>query len=217
MIVASQHYAPATHRLAAQLNATQRFLYPFSSPRFASRGNASHCNAPRLGVPQRNVSIPMTARPVSQLSVEVAALAEYWQEREEITYAQMSELLGRDVNGGDPVVQGALKQLFRRHGLCFTNIRGHGYRRHTDGTLLGEATWNRHRLRRMARRSGQRLTKVQNFEMLTDQEKLQHQSHLALFGAVSVMASKKGITAIERVATTSNEKLPLGKTLEAFR
>jgi hypothetical protein len=159
----------------------------------------------------------MTNRPAFQLSVEVSGLTDFWKDRAEITFPEISKVLGRDVNGGDPAVQGALKQLFRRYGLCFANIRGVGYRRHTDSTLLGEASWNRHRLRRMARRSGQRLTKVQNFETLTDQEKLQHQSHLALFGAVSVMASKQGIVAIERVATTSNEKLPLGKTLEAFR
>jgi hypothetical protein len=60
--------------------------------------------------------------------------------------------------------------------FCFANVRGIGYRRHNDVSLVGEASWYRQRLRRMARRSGQRLTKVQNFDMLTDQEKLQHQS-----------------------------------------
>jgi hypothetical protein len=208
---------PAPCRDAMQRNGSFiHFLPPRSAPQ---RNSALRSAPPRAELQLNATDYLMTTKPSFALSLDVAAVCDRLRPIEEgtiINYAQLSDLFGRTIDGGDPALQRALKRL-ASEGICFANIRGVGYRRHTDTTLIGEATSNRRRLRRLARRSGRRLAKVQNFETLTDQEKLQHQSHLALFGAVSVMASKKGITAIERVATTSNEKLPLGKTLEAFR
>jgi hypothetical protein len=191
-----------------------------ATPRYTARSAASQRGASRRSASHLNATDSfMTSKPIFALSIDVVAFCDGLRPVEQgaiVNYAWLSDLVGRTIDGGDPALQRALRRL-AVEGVCFANIRGVGYRRHTDTTLIGEAASNRRRLRRLARRSGRRLAKVQNFEALTDQEKLQHQSHLALFGAVSVMSSKMGITAIERVATTSNEKLPLGKTLEAFR
>lgn len=136
---------------------------------------------------------------------------------EMFTFAALSKHIGRPIDGGDAVLQRAMKRLEQQNGICFANIRGVGYRRQTDNGLVQETTRNRTLLQRRAKRYGRRLTKVENFEALSNEEKLTHQAHLSLFGAISSMASKKGVERIQRIATASSQKLALRKTLEAFR
>lgn len=161
----------------------------------------------------------MTDRPDFVLSLETRQIADFIEltsPGEMFTYAALSKHIGRPIDGGDPVLQRAMQHLEKK-GICFVNARAVGYRRQTDNGLVLETSRNRRLLQRRAKRYGRRLTKVENFEALSNEEKVTHQAHLSLFGAISSMASKTGIQRIERISTASSQKLALGKTLEAFK
>lgn len=132
-----------------------------------------------------------------------------------ITYDALSALLGRPVSGGTPTLQSALRAL-ERDGCVFANIRGQGYQRLDDVSIVKASEHDRLLIRRKARRAVERLTSVQNFEALPNDMKVKHNAAMSGFGAiVSIMHPSKMKTLEEKVEA-AQAKLPLAKTLAAF-
>ena len=137
---------------------------------------------------------------------------------DEITYAALSELIGRDVQTvARSALHSARKMAMRDHNVVFGVVRNEGLKRLADVEVVqtGEATVAK--LRRVAKRGIRTITSVQDFAQLPDAAKIKHNTFASMFGAVAAMAKPASMKRLEgAVNAAQTGTLPIGRTLEAF-
>ena len=97
----------------------------------------------------------------TEISPDVAALVEALRgvsPGQTITYAALSEAIGRDVTEHRHLLASAQRIAAREHGAVFGNERSVGYTRLTIDQLPGVASTARARIRRTSRIAAKRLT-----------------------------------------------------------
>ena len=162
----------------------------------------------------------MTGAPKFELSIDTKLLYEELLRVEpgaNITYKTLSDCLGRSVEGATSSLQSAIKRTLKRDGIVFSNIFGLGYRRLTDAEIVKDSFRDIAGMRRRARRAGDKLTKVQDFQSLTQQEQISHNARLSVFSAIAQMSKGKAVEKIEQAVSESKRELPFAETLAAFR
>lgn len=77
----------------------------------------------------------------------------------QISYAALSETIGRDITTCRWLVESARHIAAREHGAVFANIRGAGYARLTTDQLAGVGATARSRIRHTARKAAKLITR----------------------------------------------------------
>lgn len=134
---------------------------------------------------------------------------------ETVTFTKLSAALGREVAGGDPNVQSALRAMLN-DGALFDNVRGVGYKRLNDAEVVGTAERERVGLRRKARRAVRKLSCVADFAALPNDLKIKHNAAMSGFGAIAQMLTPGNLKKVEDAVSKASAQLPLAKTLAAF-
>lgn len=135
---------------------------------------------------------------------------------ETVSFMQLSDLLGRKVDGASSNLQSALHRL-EGEGVAFANIRGVGYQRMNDVEVVNTAETSREGIRRKAKRAVKRLTCVRDFDRLPNDLKVKHNAAISGFGAIASIMSPGRVKALEEQVAKVGAQLPLAKTLEAFK
>jgi hypothetical protein len=135
----------------------------------------------------------------------------------EITYTALSESMGREIAGGDPHLQTALRRALTLDGAVFDNIRGVGYRRLKDEEIVAASTRDTDGIRRKSRRAARKLSAVEDYTALPADVRIEHSAKLSLFGALLAMTKPSAIDNLRTQVATAGRELPFAKTLEAFR
>ncbi len=135
---------------------------------------------------------------------------------EVIPYEELNTEIDRDVQReANPCLQSAMRAALRQE-MVFSTIRGVGVKRLTDRELAGIGEATRQHITRSARAAVRKMSLVQDFKALTNEEKVRHNTGLAMLGAVAHIASPKQAKVLEGKVTTAREVLPLQKTLAAL-
>ena len=135
---------------------------------------------------------------------------------EQTKYTELTELLGRKVDGACSNLQSALHRL-EGEGIAFANIRGIGYQRMNDVEVVGTAEHAREGIRKKAKRAIRRITCVRDFAALPNDLKIKHNAALSGFGAIAAIMSPGRVKHLEEQVAKTGSQLPLAKTLEAFK
>jgi hypothetical protein len=135
---------------------------------------------------------------------------------EVISFKQLTEIIGRKVEGACSNLQSAMHRL-EAEGIAFANVRGTGYQRMTDIEVVNTAESSREGIRRKAKRAIKRLTCVSAFDHLPNDFKIKHNAALSGFGAIAAIMSPGRVKALEETVAKAGAQLPLAKTLEAFK
>ena len=134
---------------------------------------------------------------------------------ETVTYKELGTILGREVDGGDPSMQSAIRSV-ENDGLVFGNVRSIGYQRLRDAEIVRSTEQDRLSIRRKARRVVEKLSHVADFEGLPNDLKVKHNAAVSGFGAIAAVLSPAKMKALEGKIESAQAKLPLAKTLAAF-
>lgn len=133
-----------------------------------------------------------------------------------LTYKELNGVISRDVQrDANPCLQSAMRAALRQQ-MVFSTLRGIGVKRLTDRELAGIGEAARQHIARSARVAMKKMTHVQDFKALTNDEKIRHNTGLAMLGAVAHIASPKNAKALEGRVSNSFSVLPVQKTLAAF-
>lgn len=161
----------------------------------------------------------MTARPTFELSIDTKLLYERLiaaAPGETVTYAQLGKEVSRTLNGGDPYLQSALARAFKADDAVFDNVRGVGYRRLNDTEIVKLSNRDTDLIRRRSRKAADKLTKVQDFTSLPQQQRVEHNARLSIFAAIASMTKSSSVKKIEAAATAAGRELPFAETIAAF-
>jgi len=136
---------------------------------------------------------------------------------ETITYEDLSKRIGRDVQGqAYSAMATARRAAMRTEQVVFGTIQNEGLVRLSDEQILaldkdGYRSIRRAALRRMKRRA------CVKFDGLTDENQIKHNAGMSIDNAIRAIGTKANVKKIEARVAESKEKLPLAKTLEAFK
>lgn len=129
-----------------------------------------------------------------------------------VSYAELSEKIGKPVTGGYSALQSARRHLIKE-GYVFSPIRGEGMRRMTDSEVV--ATDDIAPLRRHARRVGTKLSAV-SYDQLTAPQQLYHTTKSSIVAVVATITTECAVKKVEKAAGGMAGELPIAETLRAL-
>lgn len=135
---------------------------------------------------------------------------------ETVTFSDMSRKVGYEVGGGDPHLQSAKNRAFNEKGAVFDSVRRVGYKRLNDAEIVSDATRDRERVGKAAKRAIKKLATV-NYSSLPEPERIKHNVEMTILNAQASLAKRKTAGLIEAKVNQSSEALTLAKTIEALR
>ncbi len=157
---------------------------------------------------------------INQVNIDALTLCDRLQAAEVgevVTYAELSELIKRDVQrDARYVLASAQKRLQRDNRILFGAVRGVGIKRLNDEETVRVGATSMTKIRREARR-GMQKTACANFDALSDEGKVQHNTSLSMLGALHLMTTSRKIKALKETIKNTGGKLSLGRTLELFQ
>lgn len=137
-----------------------------------------------------------------------------------ITYADLSAHIGRDVRSAAwTALNKARREQLKKQRL-FECVRDLGLKLEPDAAIAeGVPETARQRIRSVAKRLGQKLAAIRDFDALSGEQKTKVLTAQSIVGAVAAFTSTAGARRIEKqVAQAADQKaLPVAKTLDAFR
>lgn len=131
-----------------------------------------------------------------------------------ITYSAMSKAIGRDVHERRHVIVGALKQLQRERRMVFAAVPMEGYKRLNDAEIVATGADVLSRIRRQGRRGARKLA-CADFDQLTPEQRLQHNTRMTVLVMVAEVTSSNAIARVESAVKDHNAALPAAKAAVA--
>lgn len=136
---------------------------------------------------------------------------------ETIGYDQLSELVGRDIrDGAYGSLMSARRRALNHDGVLFDAVTNVGLKRMSDPEIVSAGQRDIDKIRRAARRGYTKLTCVQNFDSLPEDERVKHNTFQTVFSALNTVTKAPAIARVEKHVSKTMQTLPLAKTLEAF-
>ncbi len=133
------------------------------------------------------------------------------------TYLALEKQMGcSPQKGGRSNVNSARRYLQREHGMVFVAVPNVGYKRLTDTEIVKSSPEALTKSRRASRRAAHRLTCVE-YDVLSKGDKVSHQVHLSLFGAIQAISKADAAKKLTVQVTATMRSLPLNVTLESFK
>lgn len=159
-------------------------------------------------------------RPIPTLSIDTKLIYERLASAsvgDLIEYSELNDLVQRDIrNGAAGCFQSARRRVERLDGIVFGTVRGVGVKRLSDDEIVASGQAVIDKSRRAARRGYRRLGCVE-FDGLSAESKVKHNTYQSLFSALVAVTKPSAVKKVETKVSQSQESLPLAATLEAFK
>jgi hypothetical protein len=146
----------------------------------------------------------MTARRqkvvTSTWASDVRALIDAFQllgKNEILTYEQMGDLIGKAVNGSASEYQAAKERMARDHGVEIKTLPRMGAQRLDDGGIVEELPRDRAGIQRRVARSHRRASNIEDFDALSNPQKLEANRHMAQLGLMQHLQQPQVSRAID--------------------
>lgn len=135
-----------------------------------------------------------------------------------VAYKELGDIIGRPVQGkANGLLQSARRYVLRERQFVFGTIHKQGLRRLNDVEKVQTSEHYTRMAHNVARKGMKVLTAVDNFDNLPNDIKIKHNTYASVFGALHAITTKPSIKKLEGKVEAAQEKLPLAKTLEAFK
>jgi alkylated DNA nucleotide flippase Atl1 len=133
-----------------------------------------------------------------------------------ISYAAISERLGRDPTERRWILQRALKEAETDCGGLFAVVRGEGIKRLPSSAVADAGLHPLQKIRRTARRGHDRLATVMVND-LDDSERHRLLAHRSMLGAISAISDGRRAPTIAKEVSTVGHAVPAGRVLDLLK
>ncbi len=136
---------------------------------------------------------------------------------ERVTYEQLTQCIGRNVQDkAYGALTTARRMAQRENRIVFGVVRGQGLIRLNDSDIVDAGSNGLAKTRRVVKKHAKILSCVQDFNQLSNEEKLRHNAALSLYGAIAQATKPTTVKQVESAVNASAGALPVGKTLQLF-
>jgi hypothetical protein len=134
-----------------------------------------------------------------------------------VTYEELSKVISGDVRKKDRYAMvRAIHRLLKDERIVFSVVRKQGLKRLEDAEHVGIGSVATDKVRRISRRSAEKML-CADFSKLTNEEKVEYNTHLSVLGALAMVTKTDRIKQVKAAVEVAHEKLPLASTLLAFK
>lgn len=162
-----------------------------------------------------------TARAIPELSIDTQTLERLLKTcaiGDVVTYAALSDAIGRDVQNGARHILVSAERRVQREQMVFEPVRNVGVKRLDDAAIVGTTAGTMDRVRNLARRQRRKLECVQDFDALPNELKLKHNVAVSVFGILGHITSDRQVKKLEsKMTAQQHDALPMAKFLDAMR
>jgi hypothetical protein len=132
---------------------------------------------------------------------------------EMITFSQMSEALGADIDARRYLVQRAIQTASKESGAIFSSIRSVGYKRLPAEEIPAVGAHSRNRIRRITKRAASMLTRaMERANDMSDDDRRKTLSEISTLQMVNFLSSDRAIKNV----TPSDKPQPVAVVLRAM-
>lgn len=164
---------------------------------------------------------PTTKRPTFARSIDTDVLVQRLintQPGDTVGYAELSQLVGRDVQGDARSVLDSARAILERDANIVTGtVRGVGIRHLTDTDTINTGQLTIEHVRRVSRATARRIATLKDPASVPVNVRARQYAYLSTFGAFVHMTRPSKTRKIEAIARQAMKELPLARTLEAFK
>ena len=163
----------------------------------------------------------MSDKTIPQLSVDAVMLYNRITNSnpgDVILYSELNGIIGRSVQKGSGygVMQTARRKAMNENNMVFSTIANVGIKRLHDSEIAQSGESVRKAIRRKAKAGIKTLSCVRDFDGLSKEDKLQHNTNMSMIGALYQFSSTNTVKKISNVVETTSSAIPVVKTLELF-
>lgn len=134
-----------------------------------------------------------------------------------IQYEELNKLISGDVQDRHRyMLDTARRAVLNEDQIVFEAVHGEGIKRMNDEEILGVGDQSRKRIHRISKRTAKKLI-CSNYEKLTPEQRLEWNTHMSVMGALTAVTKPSSVQKLKSAVSVSQERLPLNKTLEAFK
>lgn len=134
-----------------------------------------------------------------------------------VIYAELNKLIGGDVQGKQRyMLDAARRTVLNEDQMVFEAVHGEGIKRMNDVEILDVGDQSRKRVNRICKRTVKKLA-CSDPKNLTTEQQLDQYTHMSMFGALALATKPNSFQKLKSAVSVSQERLPLNKTLEAFK
>jgi hypothetical protein len=134
-----------------------------------------------------------------------------------VSYKELNAIIDKNVqNGARHLLETARRAAMRKHHMVFQVIANEGLLRLDDLGIVATGKLSIAKVGRATRRGLKKLACVQNFDGMSNEAKIKHNTFASTLGALSLFTRGSSVKRIEEKVTEANVKLATRKTLEAF-
>lgn len=135
----------------------------------------------------------------------------------EASYSHLSEQIGRNVQAEARGALGSARRALLREGIRFDVVRDVGLRRMTDSEVARSGARGMRLVHSAARREAKKLTAVEKFDALPNEDKVAHNAAMSVLGAVAHFTAPKQVQLIEAATGQTQRRLPIADSLDTLR
>lgn len=140
------------------------------------------------------------------------------REDEEITYDELSKLIGKDIrNGAKHFLADARQWACDHHDVVTRCIPNVGIKRLKDADIVGAGLERAKHVRKSAGRGIRELSAVREFDKLTNQQKITHNAVTMSLALARFSAKPTTTRKLESKINPQMRELPVGRILELVK
>lgn len=172
--------------------------------------------------PTKNKGAIKMKKAIAEISIDSHAIYQRLikaQPGELITYVELSNIIGRDFQSfGRCNYETASRIALRDNKMVFVAVRNQGIKRLENEAIPSVIGVNSiSKIRRLSKRSAKKIMAT-NYDALSNESKIIHNTGLSVLGAFMQMTKPKSISVIEEgIKANDLNRMTFAKTLEQFK
>lgn len=159
------------------------------------------------------------ARAVAEISIDTRLVMERLDKAEigqTVSYDELSAIIGRSVLDSYHLTRTARNRLLRESKKHFEAVPGVGFKRCSDSEKVASGGAYLARSRRACRRGARITTSVDDYDAMTNDDKVRHNAQLSLLLTMRAISTPAKMKSLESKVQTSQQSLSMKGTLEAI-
>jgi hypothetical protein len=156
----------------------------------------------------------------SELSVETRLIVQRLASLkigEFIAYAELSEIIGRDIQyGARHVLESARRIVQRENKILLECVYNQGLKRLDDIGIVGSTQCSVLKISNLSKRGVAKVLCLHDMSALPPGDKASLNARISIMAMVAHVTKTKNVQLIESKVAATQERLPLMKTIEAF-
>lgn len=139
------------------------------------------------------------------------------RKNEVLTYKQMASLIDKPVDGATSEYQYARNRLSKHHRIELKTLNKVGAMRLDDGGIVEELPRDRDSIHRKIKRSLQRAANVEEYDVMSNTQKLEYDRHLAHLGLQHALQEPAPSRAIDERVTRGLGEIEVQQLIALLR